>query len=427
VRKLRRPLSALLTIALAACAGCTEPAGPPERPNVLLITIDTLRADRLSAWGYEKPTSPAIDRLAAESVVFVNAQSSSSWTLPSLASLLTSQHASTLDLWYYGEHLDPAFETLTERLAAAGYRTFGIGSHIYLGERFGLTQGFEEYDSELVLDQMPSQLAISSPRVTAKALAWLRAHGSGERPWLLWAHYFDPHSLYHPHPGISDAFGIESDSERYDGEIAFTDAAVGQLLVGLEQLGLAPNTIVALTADHGEEFEERGRTGHGFHVHQEVVHVPLIFRVPGAEPRRVETRVAHVDVLPTLLELTGLDADSELAGRSLVPALRGVPLEPVPTLSEVRLHGAEDSLSVGRWKLIRDHHARKIRLYDLAADPGERTNLAAEQPEIARELGVELGRRVQAAKAQGEAVERTPARSLTNEELERLRDLGYVE
>ena len=101
-----------------------------------------MRADRLSTWGYEKPTSPGIDRLAAESVVFLDAQASSSWTLPSLASLLTSQHSSTLDIWYYSAHLDPAFETLTERVSAAGYRTFGIGSHIYLGERFGLTQGF---------------------------------------------------------------------------------------------------------------------------------------------------------------------------------------------------------------------------------------------------------------------------------------------
>jgi arylsulfatase A-like enzyme len=360
-------------------------------------------------------------------VVFTDAQSSSSWTLPSLGSLLTSQHPSTLDIWGFGGHLDPAFSTLTERLAAAGYRTFGIGSHIYMGDRFGLTQGFAEYDGELVLDQLPSQIAISSPDVTAKSVAWLAAHGDAERPWFMWVHYFDPHAIYHAHPGVAAAFGTESNSERYDGEIAFTDAAVGTLLEALAGQGLADRTIVVLTADHGEEFGERGGEGHGYHVHEEVIHVPLIFRVPGIAPRRVETRVALVDVLPTLLELTGLESDESLAGRSLAPALAGATLEPVPTISELRLHGAEDSLTAGRWKLIRDHQAKEVRLYDLETDPGERTNLADRHPAVARKLGVELGKRVRAARTQGEAVERTAAPSLSDEETRRLRALGYAE
>jgi choline-sulfatase len=424
----RATLFGLATAAICLVS-CQADDPPLAARNVLLITIDTLRADRLGGFGYPLETSPAIDALAERSVVFENAQVQSAWTLPSLASLMTSLHTSTHGAWSFDSRLDESFTTLAEQLRGAGYATFGVASHVFLDDRYGLQQGFEAFDTELVTDFVASHEAITSPQVSERGIRWLEERAQHESPWLLWVHYFDPHATYREHPGVSERFGTLSDSQRYDGEIAFTDRSIGLLLDRLSELGLAEDTIVVLVADHGEEFGEHGGDGHGRTLHREVVHVPLIIHAPGLTPKRISRRVSSVDVLPTLLELLGLPPPHPSAGRSLLAAMRGEELADEPVLAELGLNPGNpiDSLSLGGWKLMRQRKTGRTLLFDLVLDPGELEDLASQRPERVAELLARLDRAVAEAEAlAGEFVRAGPLQ-LSDEEIERLRALGYVD
>jgi hypothetical protein len=198
---LRRVVTAGLLLT-GFCLGCAEPA--PARLNLLFISIDALRADRLGAWGYGRATSPHIDGLAREAVVFENAQAQSSWTLPTLASVMTSLYSSTHRCWSLFDRLGEAYETLAERLHAEGWKTAAVASHLYLSRRYGLHQGFESYDESLVEETLAkSHEAITSPQVTEKGLRWLAERRDEAEPWFLWLHYFDPHALYLAHEDVS--------------------------------------------------------------------------------------------------------------------------------------------------------------------------------------------------------------------------------
>jgi arylsulfatase A-like enzyme len=262
--------------------------------------------------------------------------------------------------------------------------------------------------------------------VTAKGIAWLRDHGRGERPWLLWLHYFDPHTVYKEHSGFSERFGTGSDSQLYDGEIAFTDHSIGALLTALEELGLEDRTIVLLAADHGEEFREHGGEGHGKHLHRELTHVPLLFRVPGTPARTVKGPVSLVDVVPTLLDLLALAAPPDLEGESLVGLMRGEAYVRPPVLAEVRLHAPWESLETEQWKLIRSPRTAETRLYAVREDPTEQRDVSGEHPEVVQRLEAELDERVRAAQEKGRRYPRSPGPRLDPEERERLRDLGYL-
>jgi arylsulfatase A-like enzyme len=419
-------LSFVLSLACDSGSQPTLVPDPPAFPNVLLITIDTLRADRLGAWGYDLPTSPHLDALAAQSLVFLEARSPSSWTLPALASLMTSTHSSTHGIWRFDGRLAQAFDTLAERLAARGFRTAAVGNHTFLAEKFGLHQGFQEFDVSLVREQLESHIAVTSPEVTARGIAWLEANRMNV-PWLLWLHYFDPHAVYQEHVGFSERFGTATDSQRYDGEIAFTDASIGDLLQVLTPLGFDDDTIVVLVADHGEEFQEHGGDGHGTSLHREVLHVPLLFRVPGMTPRRVDEPASLVDILPTILELLGLPASTDLAGRSLVASMRGSARGRPAVLGEVRLHSPWESLETRAWKLLRSPASGTIRLFDLLADPTEQHDVARGHPEVVLELEARLRDRVRAAETKGRRLSGARATELSPAELRRLKDLGYVE
>jgi len=438
VALLRRPGGAApLLTGLALGLACCSPAAD-EAPadsvsgvrNLLLITVDTLRADHLGTYGYPRPTSPHLDRFAEQAVVFDAAQSSSSWTLPGIASIMTSFYTSTHGCWNGRSRLAPSFETLAERLHAAGWRTGAVVNHVFLARDYGLDQGFEDYDDALVEQtKEASHLAITAPAVTEKGLAWLAARGErSDEPWFLWVHYFDPHQDYQPHPGISEAFGETAPVDLYDGEIAFTDRYVGALLGGLRELGLERRTAVVVVADHGEEFEEHGRTGHRHGLFAEVQRVPLLIRAPGCAPRRVAEAVSLVDLEPTVLELLGLQAPDETAGRSLVPALEGRPLDSVPVLGELGFNTVTcESIVVDGWKLILDHGQEARLLFDHGADPVERFDVAADHPDRARRLEQELRRMVERSagwRAGHPAVEEL---ELTREYRQRLKDLGYVE
>jgi arylsulfatase A-like enzyme len=417
-----------LIAAIVTMPACGEaPSLPPAR-NLLLITVDTLRADRLGAWGHDEPTSPSLDALARHGVRFRNARSTSSWTLPALASLLTSLHASTLGIWNYQSSLGDSFTTLAERLGDHGFRTAGVGSHTYLSGRFGLQQGFEDFDDELVHENLgASHRMISSDLVTDRALAFLDAQPQGGPRWFLWAHYFDPHRLYLIHPGVSELFGTETPEQLYHGEIAFTDREIGRLLEGLTRFGLAEDTLVIFTSDHGEEFGEHGSNGHGKHLYREIVDVPLLVCAPGVEARDVNEVVSLVDVLPTAFDLLGLPLPEGLAGRSLVPAMLGEPLTPQPALAEARLFGQWDSIEQGSWRLLRVKGGEYPQLFDREADPLDQHDVASGNPEVVAELLGELERRLAAAAALAPEPGADTALPLSDAELESLRDLGYVE
>lgn len=439
-----------LALSLAACA--REAPLAPAR-NVLLITVDTLRADQLGAYGAQLGISPHIDALARGGVVFENAISQSSWTLPAIASLLTSTHPSTHGVDRYVDRLDPSYETLCEILAGAGFATAAVSSHVYVGPRYGMDQGIAEFDDSLSLGQRQVEQKVSSPEVSRRGIAWLEGATQREPRWFLWLHYFDPHYPYVRHGEGGEAIG--DTLADYRGEIAFTDRWIGEVLGALERLGAADETLVLLVSDHGEEFREHGKLRHGYTLFREVVHVPLLMRVPGLAPTRVREAVSGVDVLPTLLELLGLPVPETAFGRSLVPAMRGAGLDDEPILSELSLNPdyRSDSLQLGPWKLVRDHTGRstlgfaafpggppvdgattpnapavepgeRLLLYRIDGDAAELRDVSAEHPDETERLRETLDA-VQ-ARARAAAGERSEAIELTPEDLEVIRKLGYA-
>ena len=413
-------------LALAACA--PAPAVVEPRPNLLFVSIDTLRADHLGAYGYRRPTSPNIDAFARGAVVFENASSSSSWTLPSLVSLMTSLYPSTHGCTTVQTRLDPSHATLAEILRDAGYDTALVGGHLFLGSSYGLTQGFTHVDAEIV----QTDSTRSSPEVADEGVAWLerKAAVADGVPWMLWLHFFDPHDEYLEHAGISEAFGTRTDRDRYDGEIAFTDLHVGRVLDALARLGFERDTIVVLVADHGEEFGEHGNSGHGYTLYQEVVHVPLIVRAPGWTPRRVAPLVPTVDLLPTLLELVGLAPPREVEGRSLLPLLCEDPADRREALSEVSWHAGQDmrALHVGGFKFV-DHGLggqRLALLFDLANDADEMCDAGPQHVLLLQALIGALSARLEHAALLARGYESSAPSALSPEEDERLRKLGYI-
>lgn len=428
---------------LCLVAGCGSGDSGPARTNLLLIVVDTLRADHLGAYGYSRPTSPAIDQLFRSSVVFEDAHATSSWTLPSLASLLTSTYSSTHGCWQFTNSLDPSFTTLPETLAADGYHTAAIVSHVFLGKRYGLHQGFVEYDESLVharLDE--SHKAISSPELTRRAIEFLDGRpADGDAPWFLMVHYFDPHHFYQDHGDAAPAFGTRP-MDRYDSEIAFTDAHIGRLLQHLEQSGQAQQTVVTFVADHGEEFRDHGRIFHGKTLFREVERIPLAIRAPGIEPGRVTMPIGAVDVMPTLLELLDVaDPAVPMAGRSLVRLMRGEPFDRPGLLLESRLDQRGDAELEGyvtdRWKLILEYartdgegprpEPMTVFLYDRQADPLERSDRSEQMPEVVARLRQRLEQAIAGATAVARAYSEAGELSLSEAELKRLRELGYVD
>ena len=291
---------ALAHVALLIGAACAPGGSDRERPNVLLIAVDTLRADHLESYGYRLPTSPALAELGATGVVFERAVAATSWTLPAFASVLTGHYTSTHRCWKHKSRLAPSFVTLPEILRDAGYDTACAISHIFLARRYGLQQGIVHFDTSFDLPVGHGDTEISSPGVTARGLEWIEhkaAAGDGE-PWFLWLHYFDPHYKYVEHEGISETFGVEDPLERYDGEIRFTDGYIGEVLDALARTGLDESTIVVLVADHGEEFLDHGGQYHGHTLYQELVHVPLVVRAPGSSRAGSSRRCARSTCCP---------------------------------------------------------------------------------------------------------------------------------
>ena len=439
----RRSLLLVVLLASAPCCSEADPSARSGPQNLLLICIDTLRADQLGFLGARPSITPNLDALAAGGVVFENAHSSASWTLPSVASLFTSLYSSTHGCWTFESRLAEEFVTLPEVFQDAGFDTAGIASHVFFDADYGLQQGFDVFDDELAhRANEPGWQQVTSPLVSEKAVRWLeeRARSKDEDPFFLFLHYFDPHVPYVDHEAgedhgtedAQDALGVPQETRaelgRYRSEIAFTDRHVGSVLDALERAGLAERTAVVFFSDHGEAFYEHpGIRRHSYSLYGEELGVPLVVRCPGIAPRRVSSFVRNVDLFPTLVELFELSTPQARTGVSLVPLLNGTQRDSPALLAEIRLKDGYhwNGLVRERFKLLENVSKETFELYDLAADPRETRDLAHERPELVAELEEELRARIQEAKTLGERF--GPAQSVehTEEELEKLRRLGY--
>ena len=303
------------------------PASVPKDFNILLVTIDTTRADHLGTYGYARNTSPNIDKLAADGTVFVNGWAHAPSTRYSMPAILTGRLP--LDVYYdYSVSgwpgLAPKATTLAEMLKPLGFKTGAITNYEYFDPRRHFNQGFDEYDnSDAALHgQVPGKgpeetHGSSSRQQTDKAIAYVDRHAADR--WFLWVHYYDPHYAYEPHSEVP-SFGTDR-MALYDGEIRFTDLHLGRLFAELKARGLYDKTVVVITGDHGEAFGEHGYDMHGYHLYE--TKVPLIIRVPGLAPRRATTPAGHVDIMPTLANLAGGTPNDDMMGRSLVDVLAG--------------------------------------------------------------------------------------------------------
>ena len=443
--------SARLTVPPAA----TEPSAPMRtagsRPNVVLFLADTLRADYLGAYGHAAPTSPRLDGFAREAVLFEDAWAQASWTRSAIASLFTGLHVGSHGVDREDRVLPSAAQTLAEVLRAGGYRTGAFVANHLLGGRFGFDQGFDAWNPGT-----RTLYGAAAADLVREALAWADA---GPRPFFLYVHTMEPHAPYTPsdedwRPFAGDAYRGMTDTRallrlgqlgtlapealrflrsRYEGEVHQNDRAFGGLLDGLEARGLDGTTVVVFTADHGEEFLEHGGTEHAKTLYQELVRVPLVVRVPrGPGGTREKATVQQIDLMPTLLALTGLPAPRALPGRDLSASLTGQrPPSPPPVVFSEERFAVVDKVAAraGDLKLIFNNdgpalwRARShVELYDLARDPLERTNLAASRP-IAAAF---LERRLEAfRKAQAPAAAQSVA--LSSGEREQLRALGYAQ
>jgi arylsulfatase A-like enzyme len=439
-----------------AAPGFPVPAA--KRPNVLILSIDTLRADHMGCYGYARATTPRIDAFARGGVLFEHAQSSAPWTLPSYGSLFTSRSptvhragvnpARAATFRAEGDataataidNLAAALPTLAEILRDSGWATAGFHSNPYLTGEAGVDRGFSRWVHYKNRAAGAVDLALEWTQLQQRA------------PWFAFVHVVDPHQPYTPpapydarfkdwpadekpewpvqvepvRASLPDATFREYMVDQYDGEIAYTDAEIGRLLDELARRGELENTIVLLHSDHGEGFWDHGGYEHGHTLYEEGLRVPLVLSAKGRLPAgvRVTTRVGLIDVLPTLLDLAGLPAASGVEGLSLVPLCHGQPIGARDLFAESLLYGAREAkaLYVGNEKLIQIG-GRLPMLFDLATDPGELHDLAARNPGRAEELRARLMKRVDALEAQALTSE---TRTFDEHDRSDLHNLGYT-
>ncbi len=361
--------------------------------NLVLITVDTLRAEETGFLGYDKPTTTNLDALARTSVVFERAYAMASYTGKALAPMLIGRYPSeTLRDGGHFNKYGAGNTFLAERLRRAGLYTMGAASHWYFREPWGLEQGFDQFDLSAMpaTGQTDTDTNSTSPQLTNAAIKMLDAHAAQSR-FFLWVHYFDPHEQYVPHEGAPDFSGPSTPKMRaaYDGEVWFTDQAIGRLLDYIRAQPWGKDTVVAVTSDHGEAMNEHGIAyQHGFEIWESLMRVPLILAVPGEPARRVPVKRSVIDVVPTLLDLMRIPqpGPGELSGTSMMEDITAgssgpyeerdvyldMPDGPYTHMRRGLLHGTSPGM-----KLIH-FGGRQYQLYDLGADPGETRDLAGD-------------------------------------------------
>ena len=463
-------------LAALACACAQEDAprsAPPGAPNVLLVSIDSLRPDHLGCYGYAYATSPTLDRLAAEGVRFEQAVSTTSWTLPAHAALFTGLYDAGHGLVENGLRLAESQVTLAEVLRKNGWQTAGFFGGPYLHPTFGVGQGFEHYQScmsalpdeaseEAVRNESHAHASsahrdVTGPRTVDEFDRWLSK--ADERPFFAFVHLWDVHYDYMAPPEYVALFdadyqgdlsgadfmrnariapGMDARDLRhlmalYDAEIRFTDDALKQILKRIEASGRAADTIVVVTADHGEEFFEHGGKGHQRTLYEEVLRIPLVVHWPGklgaaagAEPLAPVQQVRLVDVMPTLLALCGVADVPTMCGRDLSPLLRGGSLPPEPALAELYTEGRDvQALRTETFKTIRAEQRGVLLGHDLLADPGEVKPLPGLHPQVEQGLKV-LEAELTEARRAGRGRMAKPAEDIDPAVLEHLKKLGYT-
>ena len=374
---------------------------PDAPPNVMLIMIDTLRQDHMGYAGYERDTTPNMDALAEESVVFLDAYSTSPHTPRSIPPTFFGRYASDLK-WVLPNtnfpRLLPENRSMYEVKEEAGWTTVAETSHFYFRERRGLTQGFQDWNNDGFKELEDSHDDVATPRIWERLEPRIRDLGGQwheeDEPFSLFVHFFDPHATYQMHEG----FEFEHDGShhdrliaRYDSEIAHVDSYVGKIVEVLQEEDLYEDTIVIITSDHGESFDEHGYYFHGQTLYNTAINVPLLFRVPEWFSMEVEGAVSTIDIAPTVMDLLGMRTPQEFDGEVLTDVLLGreeVPDRPVfaellPYTALDRFHRA---VIYGDQKLIVDYDLEIEEYYDLSEDPMEQDNLMEERQEEARAL-----------------------------------------
>ena len=424
-----------LVLALLPRAASLPAAGRPT--PVILISVDTLRADHLSCYGYRSLSTPNLDSLARGGTVFEQISSQVPITLPSHVSLLTSSYPFVNGIEENGQVLAPGTNTLATLLKRHGYRTAAFIGGYFLARRFGLDQGFEVYDSPFDSRVIRGALDLKRPaaEVTTSAHGWLKTNA--DRPFFVFVHLFDLHLPY----DLPARYEPQAHRSEYDAELAYVDDVLGGFLQFLRETGIYQRSLVVLLSDHGESLGDHGEHTHGYFIYQSTLHVPLIIHWPergraaeGASghsgpapghPERVESPASLIDVAPTVLQALGIPAPASFAGHSLVPLLDSAPTPDRTVYSESRYAhdkfgwAALGSLRVGDYQYIEEPHPE---FYKVSEDPGEVRNLY----ESRRSLALAYGERLKAFRASQPGHAGTAISPTSPEVVENLRSLGYL-
>jgi arylsulfatase A-like enzyme len=476
--------NALLLVAVIVTALFSTPDGivygreevrktTPVHPirQVILILVDSLRADHLSCYGAGALETPSIDRLAAGSVVFEDALAAAPWTLPSMASIVTGVDPSVHMTTDWSHSLPDELVTVAELMRRSGYVTAALGINPVLGPKSNFAQGFDEYDFypkpvpghtlglRLLRSAAPGLIPVelTTSGLTERAVAWIRSHQ--EDDFFLWIHYYDPHLPYsppveflpdtEPTPSIGSSFNglnkirggqFAPDSlekswihELYASEIRYVDDSIGKLIDSLDKLGLVDDALIILTSDHGEEFWEHGGFEHGHTLYREVLSVPLIIKLPGSEPARIHRRVSLANLMPTILESCGIEYDrNAVQSQSLLGLIdsgAGEAYE-VPLFASGNLYyEPQESVVQDDMKYILWKTSGREELFDLVKDPDESTSvLASDSRTAARARRLLHQQHEQSAELRRlMGIESPESARLDNSTLDRLRSLGYIQ
>ena len=429
--------------------------------NIVLITIDTLRADHLSCYGYKRKTSPQIDKIAEKGILFKNAIAPSSWTVPSMVSLFTSVYPINHEVIhgfvisqtvYKQEVFSNKLTTLAEILKKHGYTTFGVASNLHLSEKFGFARGFDYFKC------LPFLPALS---VNNTIYSWKDKIEQSHK-FFLWAHYFDPHDPYHSNPPWVNRYTPKALTKKlnlskkpitelskliptfkkypkalsnlialYDSEINYTDSYIGKLIQKFE---LDKNTLIIITSDHGEEFLEHGYLGHARNLYQETIHIPLIIKLPNSSKKETFNKQVNLtDIMPTILHMLNIDPPKQTLGKSFWKKRRPLSwfkemLLGKDTLahnfSELDRNAILKAIMTPEWKYIYNYQDKNDQLYNLASDPLELYNLANKKTKQRNKLKKQLFKWVSHS-------EKYPTKSqpfkLSPKEKEKLKGLGYIQ
>lgn len=400
-------------------------AWPRPRPNLLIVTLDTARADRLGCYGYREGATPVMDALAASGVLFERAYVTAPLTLPSHATMFTGLYPAEHGLRTNGKgRLNSEIPVLAELLAARGYQTAAFIASFVLDRKYGLDRGFATFNDDLTLEDAShgeSHLYRDGSLVVDSVLKWFS--GRTDQPFFCWVHLYDPHFPYQAH---SAEFDGRFDQSPYDGEIAYVDGQIKRLLEFLKNRQLDGNTLIVVVGDHGEGLGEHEERQHGLMLYNTTLHVPFFLSFPGtiAAGKRVSAPVSVADLTPTILDCLGAPQPAGVGGRSLKPAWQGQ--ESPASLCYAATDGPFlegdwsplRSLIVGDWKYIR---TARPELYDLRSEPQERHNLAETRQDLLQEFEQQMSQHEAAMKARGADEARLSARDRQN-----LASLGYL-